>query len=537
MIGHELGPALAFAGLLMIAAPAVPAQDDHEDRHGPDASPHALGEVHFPVSCLPEAQARFNRAMTLQHSFWYQQAAEAFRGVREADAGCTMAYWGEAMTLLLNPFSAPAAQNLQAGQALLIEARRLGPRSEREAGYIGALSEVFAGTDVPGHRARLERYEAAMATLHARYPDDPEAAILYALALNIAASPADKTYARQLHAAEILEEEFARQPQHPGVTHYLIHTYDVPPLAARGLPAALRYTSIAPDAPHALHMPSHIFTRVGQWQASVDTNRRSAEVARARGEIGDELHAMDYMVYAYLQTAQDGAARGIVEGLSAYTRVVPGVRGIPFALSAMPARYALERGDWHAAASLVPQESEYRFTTALTHFARALGAARSGRPAQAESDVAALGRIAEELRPRDPYWAEQVSIQHLSAEGWTTFAAGDRGRGLALLRQATAREALTEKAPVTPGPLAPARELLAEALLEAGDPAAALAEFERVQETEPNRFRAVFGAAHAAEQAGQEDAARRHYMRLLDIAATDTLRPELALARRYLDRG
>jgi len=533
------GLGLALAGLLVTAAPgAAPAEEDHAARHRPGTAPHTLGQVHFAVTCTPEAQARFDQAMKLQHSFWYQQAGEAFRSVRKADPGCTMAYWGEAMTLLLNPFGEPAPQNLQAGQALLAEAQRLGARSEREAGYIAALSEVFAGTEVPGHRARLARYEAAMAELHARYPEDHEAAILYALALDVAASPSDKTYAKQLRAAAILEEEFARQPQHPGVAHYLIHTYDVPPLAARGLPAALRYAGIAPDAPHALHMPSHIFTRVGQWQASVDTNHRSAEVARARSEVGDELHALDYMVYAYLQTAQDKAAGAVVGTLGGYTRRVTGNRAIPFALAAMPARYALERGDWAAAAALTPQESPYRYTTAMTHFARALGAARSGHFGQAADDLAALGRIAEELRPGDPYWAEQVSIQRLSAEGWVAFASGEHYRGLALLRQAAEREAKTEKAPVTPGPLAPARELLADALLESGEAAAALAEFERVQETEPNRFRAVFGAARAAEQAGRADEARQHYARLLEIAAgADTPRPELAMARRYLGRG
>jgi tetratricopeptide (TPR) repeat protein len=537
MIGHGLGPALAFAGLLGAAAPAAHADDQHAGHHGAGAAPQALGDVHFAIGCTPEAQARFDGAMRLQHSFWYQQAAAAFRTVREADPGCAMSYWGEAMALLLNPFNAPVAQNLREGQALLAEARRIGGRDEREAGYIAALSEAFAGTDLPGHRARLERYEAAMAALHARFPEDSEAAILYALALDIAASPNDKTYARQLRAAEILEREFARQPQHPGVAHYLIHTYDVPPLAARGLPAAQRYAGIAPDAPHALHMPSHIFTRVGQWTASVDTNRRSAEVARASGEIDDELHATDYMVYAYLQGGQDGAARAIVEGLGGGARATPKRNAGFFALAAMPARYALERGDWTGAASLVPRESEFRYVTAMTHFARALGAARGGQPGRTGDDLAALDRIAEELRGRDPYWTEQVSIQRLSAEGWTAFAAGDRARGLDLLKQASAREALTEKAPVTPGPLAPARELLAEALLESGDAAGALVEFQRVQENEPNRFRAVLGAARAAEQAGQAEVARQHYARLLEIAAADTPRPEIAVARRYLGRG
>jgi hypothetical protein len=256
-----------------------------------------------------------------------------------------MVLWGEAMTLLLNPFGVPAPQNLSQGKALLAEARQVGTRSEREAGYVAALSEVSAGTDGPGHRDRLQRHEAAMAALLARFPDDPEAAILCALALDIAASPADKTYAKQLEVAGILEREFERRPDHPGVAHSLIHTYDVPALAARGLPAALRYAEIDPAAPHALHLPSYIFTWVGRWQASADTNRRSAEVARAGGEVGDELHAIDYMVYAYLQTARDEAARKVVADLGGYTRRVPGKRAIPFALAAMLARYALKRGD------------------------------------------------------------------------------------------------------------------------------------------------------------------------------------------------
>ena len=525
---------LAVLGGIALAPTVGYAQSQH-DGHAPAGTPPApaaLGEVHFPTTCSPEAQARFDRAMLLQHSFWYQQAAHAFRNVREADPGCTMAHWGEAMTRLLNPFNAPTAQDLQAGQALLAEARRLGARSEREAGYIGALSELFAGTDVPGHRARLQRYEAAMAALHARFPDGPEAAVLYALALNIAASPADKTYAKQLRAAEILEREFARRPDNPGVAHYLIHTYDVPALAARGEAAALRFAEIAPAAPHALHMPSHIFTRVGRWQPSAETNRRAAETARASRDPDDELHATDYMVYAYLQTAQDGAARAIVEGLDRHARAAFIRNAGPFALSAIPARYALERSDWAAAAALAPRESPYRYITAITHFARAVGAARGGRPAEAGSDIAALTRIAEELRPSDPYWAEQVEIQRLAAEGWVAFAAGDRDRGLALLREAAEREAKTEKHPVTPGPLSPAREQLAELLLLMDRHAEAQREFEAVERTEPRRFRAVYGAARAAELAGDRDAARRHYANLLEIAANaDTPRPELAEAR------
>ena len=268
-----------------------------------------LGTVHFPVACTSEAQQAFDHAMKLQHSFWYKAAHEAFSDVLQRDPECAMAYWGIAMALLTNPFSPPPAKNLADGWAALEQARQLGAKSEREADYIAALSEFYRDADTKDHRARVLAYEHAMAQLHARYPDDSEAAIYYALALNVAALPTDKTYAKQLQAAEILEAEVVRQPDHPGVVHYLIHTYDYPPLAERGLAAAERYAELAASAPHALHMPSHIFTRLGYWDRSIETNRRSAEVARAGKDLHAELHARDYMVYAYLQSGRDEAAR------------------------------------------------------------------------------------------------------------------------------------------------------------------------------------------------------------------------------------
>jgi tetratricopeptide (TPR) repeat protein len=499
---------------MALAAPALALDETHA--HG--AAPAGSG-IHFPVTCSPAAQQRFDRAMTLQHSFWYQAAGEGFRETRETDASCIMASWGEALTLLLNPFTPPTETNLQRGQALLAEARRIGAKSDREAGLIQALANVFATTDRPGHAARLRQYASAMEALHNRFPQDAEVAIQYGLALVISASPGDKTYANQLRAAAILDRESIRQPQHPGVAHYLIHTYDVPALAPRGLDAASRYADLAPDAPHALHMPSHIFTRVGAWQRSASTNARSAEVARHNREIDDELHAVDYMAYAYLQMAQDDAARQVMEQL-ARTDTSRVARNAGFyTLAAVPARWALERGDWAAAAQLQPQPSSFSYTTAMGHFARVLGLARSGRPAEAAADIEALRGISAGLQSRDPYWADQVEIQRLVAEGWAGFAAGQQEAGLALLRQGSEREAKSEKHPVTPGWLAPARELYAEALLEAGQSAAALAEFEQVLTTEPNRFRAEAGAGRAAAAAGDAEAARRHYARLLEIAA------------------
>lgn len=523
---------------LAIAASLLPstmlAQGGHDHSH----AGAALGEVHFPVACTPEAQAAFDAAMKLQHSFWYQAAAEAFQGVRQRDPGCVMAYWGEAMALLVNPFTVTTAQNLRKGRELLAEARRIGARNEREAGFIAALSELY-GSEAPAtHRARLERYEQAMAQLHQRFPDDAEVGIHYALALVMAAPPTDKTYARQNRAAEILEREWVRQPQHPGVAHYLIHTYDTPILAPRGIAAAEKYAGIAADAPHALHMPSHIFTRVGRWEDSIETNRRSAETARARESIFDEVHALDYMVYGYLQTGRIEAARRVIADLPRFTAWNAPTPIFAWALTVMPARFALEREAWEEAAALTPGRQTAPLVLANTHFARAIGAARAGRPQDSVADIEALKAAAATLRgANDAYWADQTEILRLSAEAWAAFARGEREPALAALREAAVREDRTDKHPVTPGPLFPAREQLAEMLLLMDRPAEAQREYEAVQKTEPRRFRAVHGAARSAERAGDRDAARRHYALLLEVAAKAEMpNPTLAAARAYLDQ-
>ena len=352
---------------------------------------------------------------------------------------------------------------------------------------------------------------------------------------NVAALPTDKTYAKQLQAAEILEAEVVRQPDHPGVVHYLIHTYDYPPLAERGLEAADRYADLAASAPHALHMPSHIYTRLGHWDRSIETNRRSAEVARAGKDMGGELHARDYMVYAYLQTGRDEAARQAIEEAQQFAGAESASPGGPFALAAMPARLAMERGAWEEAANLTPRPSKFAFADAMTHFARAVGLARSGRPEAAAADVEALQRLADALRAKNAYWAEQVDIQHMAATAWIAYAEGRRDEALALMRSAAEREAGTEKHALTPGPLAPAREQLAEMLLAADRPADALKEFEAVQQVEPNRFRALFGAGRAAELAGDPAAAKRYYGQVVEITASaDTARPEIEAARAFV---
>jgi tetratricopeptide (TPR) repeat protein len=530
-------PAISrWALALGLALSPTLAQAQHDHSHGgTPPPPAALGTLHFPVACTPEAQAAFDDAMKLQHSFWYQAADQAHRRVLESDPNCVMGYWGRALALLRNPFSPPPPDALPQGRALLEQAQRIGARTEREAGFLAALMHLFAADDMPGHRARVAQYAQAMEALGRRFPDDVEVSITHALSLVMAAPPTDKTYANQLRAGEILEREYARHPQHPGISHYLIHAYDIPALAQRGVAAAERYAALAADAPHALHMPSHIFTRVGRWEDSIETNRRSAETARARGEIFDELHALDYMVYGYLQTGRPEAARRVLDDTARHAAYDPPTAIGSYAFTAMPARLMLERGDWEGAASLATRRYGVPFVDATTHFARAMGAARAGRPEAATADIEALKAAAAALQGRDAYWQEQVEILRAAAEGWVAFARGEREAGLALLREAAEREGRTEKHPVTPGPLFPAREQLAEMLLAMDRPAAAQREFEAVQQTEPNRFRAVYGAGRSAELAGDRDAALRHYGQLVRLAErADTARPEIEQARAFV---
>ncbi|HYG86691.1 MAG TPA: tetratricopeptide repeat protein [Azospirillum sp.] len=521
-------PAVALTALL-----ATTALSSEEHVH------QALGKVHFPVTCGVEAQATFDEAMKLQHSFWHEAAITKYQEVLKRDPSCVMAYWGQALALLDNPFSPPPAKNLAEGLSALEAAQKIGPKTQREADYIDAMLAFYRDHDKLDHRTRVLAFEQAMETLAARYPDDPEARIYYALALNMAASPTDKTYAKPLKAADILEAEWQRQPEHPGVAHYLIHTYDFQPLAPKGMKAAELYSEIAPDAPHALHMPSHIFTRVGHWEQSVASNSKSAEIARKDGSVGNELHALDYMVYAHLQLGQVEAARQILKDLDRFANVdlnrVSLSRAAVFAMAAIPARVVMERGAWEEAATLQPRKTVFPVADALTHYTRAVGFARSGKPDQATADIAALKEKVDALRGKDAYWMEQVDIQRQAAEAWEAFAKGNRENALDGMRSAADREGKTEKHVITPGPLAPAREQLGEMLLDMNRPGDALKEFEAVQQTEPNRFRAIYGTARAAEMLGNRETAKQHYGKLIAITAkADAARPEVTMAKAFM---
>ena len=527
--------------LLVVALVALPLASAALAQEKPGA-PEKLGTVHFPVSCSPAAQQEFNRAVALLHSFWFDAGSKAFAAITQMDPGCAMGHWGTAMILLGNPLAGPPTPKaLQEGWAAVEKAKAAGAKTQRERDYLAAIEAFYRDSDTVDHRTRALAYGKAMEQVFLRYPEDREAGVFYALALNITALPTDKTYANQLKAAGILAKVFAEQPNHPGVAHYLIHSYDYPPIASRGLSAARRYASIAPSAPHALHMPSHIFTRQGFWQESIESNRASAAAAKNHF---DQLHAMDYLAYAYLQGGQDLAARRVLDEAGAIQKVNPEHFVTGYALAAIPSRYVLDRRRWSDAASLTLSPSEFpwsRFpqSEAVLVFARALGAARNGDVAGARKDVARLEVLRDALTAaKQTYWAEQAEIQRQVASAWVARAEGKNPDALQLMRAAADREDATEKHPVTPGPIVPARELLGEMLLELGNPGQALKEFEASHRVEPNRLKGLYGAAKAAELSGDLGKAKTYYSQLVTLSArADTERPELAEARAFLAKN
>jgi hypothetical protein len=517
--------AIAAAAALSLIQPAFGQSDDK-----------TLGTVHFETSCKPEAQKLFDRGMLYQHSFWYRASQRQFEDVLKADPQCAIADWGIALSLLWNPHTPPPAKNLAEGAAAIAKAKSIGANTQRERDYIDALSAMYTDYDKVDHRTRMQAYANAIGQLAQRYPDDDEAQIYYALALNTSASPADKTYANQLKGAAILEVIAKRQPQHPGVAHYLIHLYDYPAIADKGLEAARRYARIAPAASHAQHMPSHIFTRVGAWSDSIASNLEAVRVAKADGESGDQLHAMDYLVYAYLQLGQDAKAKAVIDEMNTVRGFSETFIAGPYALAASPARYAIERGDWKAAAELQVRPSPLANVQAITCFARALGAARSGNPEAAKADIAKLAELRDKLHDaKDAYWSDQVDIQWQVATAWVLDAEGKHDEALKAMSAAADAEDKTEKHPVTPGVPKPARELYGAMLLERGDAKEALAAFEATLKKEPNRLGAYVGAAKAAESAGDKARARDYYEKIVAIADdADTSRTEVADARAYL---
>jgi tetratricopeptide (TPR) repeat protein len=527
----------AFALIvLLLAGAAVASAHDGEK----------LGTVHFPVSCAPAVQADFERAVALLHSFWYEEALKAFTAVTAADASCAMGYWGVAMSVYYPLWQPPSPAMLEKGSAAVDKARALNA-TPREKDYIGAIGTYYRDHDKLDHRTRALAYEKAMEQVYRRYPDDREAAVFYALALNATAAPTDKTYANQLKAGAILDKVFAEQPDHPGVAHYIIHSYDYPPLANRGLVAARGYAKTAPSVPHAQHMPSHIFTRLGVWLESIDSNRASADAGKAyyaklgKDTVWDQtLHALDYVVYAYLQTGQDKQARAVLEELGSMQKSEPESFVAAYAYAAIPARLALEQHRWSEAATLSPASKafpwdRFAWAEAITSFARAVGAGRSGDAAKARAEVQKLdGYRTALVAAKQTYWAEQVNIQQQAAAAWVARAEGKNDEALKLMRAAADLEDSTEKHPVTPAPVVPARELLGEMLLDLNQPAQALIEFEVSAAREPNRFSGIFGAARAAELSGDRAKAKTLYAKLVAMCDRADDRPELRQAKAAL---
>ena len=495
-----------------------------------------LGIVHFETSCTPEAQKLFDRAMLYQHSFWYRASQHEFEATLKADPSCAIAYWGIALSKLLNPHVPTPAKNLAEGAAAIAKGKDVGAKTQRERDYIDALAVIYVDHDKLGHLPRTQAYAKAMEKVAQSYPNDDEAQIHYALALNTSASPTDKTYVNQLKGAAILEPIFARQPNHPGVAHYLIHLYDYPPIAEKGLNAARAYAKIAPGAAHAQHMPSHIFTRVGYWQESINSNAVSQRVAKEASDFHDQLHAMDYQVYAYLQLGQDAKAKAVLDDMTTVKGFTETFLVGPYALAVSPARYAIERADWRSAASLDVRPSPLAQVQAITYFARALGAARAGNPEAAKPDIAKLGELRDKLREaKDTYWSEQVDIQRKVTSAWVLYAEGKYDDALTAMSAAADAEDKTEKHPVTPGVPKPARELYGVMLLERGMAKEALAAFEATLKKEPNRLAAYVGAAKAAEKSGDSAKAREYYGKVVAIANNaDISRTEVADARAHL---
>jgi hypothetical protein len=525
-------------GILATSALSLQAQQAENHEHGAGR----LGRVKFPVSCTPQAQQRFERAMAVLHSFWWEEGDAAFGRVLEADPDCGMAYWGLAMNTWGNPFAGgPTGEQLIRGAESARKAEAAPARTPRERGFIAAVAALYRDPTGTSNTTRLQAYADTMARLYRDFPRDTEVATFFALALVATAPKTDTTFAQQKRAAEILNPLFKQYPDHPGLAHYIIHSTDSPRLARHGVSAARRYARIAPSAPHAQHMPSHIFIRLGYWDENIASNwasyRAGMAHAKAKGlpPAGHELHALDYAVYGYLQRGQDSAARAAVstaQGLA----IPPGQSLVgDYNRTAMAARIPLELGDWNEAARfpLAPMHGAGT-QTMLSRFTRAIGAARSGNPAAARAEVAALDSLVSATDKKEPYWARVAAIKRDAATAWILFAEGDTAGGLALARTAADSEEVTDKHPVTPAELLPARELEADMLLEAGHYVEARKAYQATLAREPGRARSIYGSARAAELSGQHSAAEAGYRDFLKLMSrADGTRTELARARRY----
>lgn len=504
-----------------------------------------LGSVHLPASCGAEADPALERGLALLHHMTYEPAEQAFAEAAAADSTCALAWWGRAMTYVHPLWSdPPSAEKFRRGAGFVTTARGLDP-TEPVRAYIEAVGAYYDVEDADTERPRLEAFARGWEEAHGRHPEDPEVAAFHALSLLGTADPGDASRAMQRRAGAIAEGVLSEHPEHPGAHHYTIHAYDYPDLAERALPVARSYGELAPSVPHALHMPTHIFTRLGHWEASIELNRRSAAAARANPVDGAVslhfFHALDYLAYAHLQRAEWDEARAVLDTLRSVDGPMMVEIATPYTLAAVPARLALERGAWERSAGLEPRvPADYpwdRFPAieAITHFARGIGAARSGEPAAAREAAGRLQVLRDRARQSSPYWATQVEIQRLAVEAWADHAAGHREAGLRRMREAAELEASTEKHPVTPGEIVPAQELLGEMLLELERPREAVEAFEAALERSPRRLRALYGAARAAELAGEPDGAARRYRELVELTESgDTTDPRIRRARTSL---
>ncbi len=531
----------------------VRAQEAHQQQQHIHDPSEKLGQVNFPISCNPRARREFNRAVAWLHSFEYEEAEKVFTAVTVTDPRCGMAYWGIAMSNYHPIWAPPTAAELKKGSSAIEKAKVAGARTRREQDYIAAIEVFYKDSDKLDHRTRASAYSEAMEQLYRRNPSDREAGVFYALTLIATGMMAnDKSYANEKKGAQILNRILAREPQHPGVTHYLIHGYDYPALAHLALPAARSYAKIAPASAHAQHMPSHIFTRLGLWQEAIRANLDAKAAAKAYavrnrmpGVWDEQFHAMDYLAYAYLQGAQDKQAWGVLDELNKIQRAEPENFKVAYASTAIPARYALERRQWSEAAKLTLHPGtlgafpwqRFGWAEAHIHFARAIGAARTGDTASARQEVEKLTAIRQALvKVKGDYdWAKQVDIKRQVASAWLAYAEGKHEESLRLMRAAAELDDATEKHPVTPGTVLPAREQLGELLLELKQPPAALQEFETSLRNAPNRFNGLYGAARAAKLASDHKRAKTYYGKLMALCRqADSSRPEIEEAKAFL---
>src|SRR6266480_1284125 len=531
------------AVLVVTLASSLLAVRDVKSASGPEPGDlRAAGKVEFPISCASSVQSEFSRGVALLHSFFYEEARRVFTSVAERDPKCAMAQWGIAMTWWHPIWTPPTPNEMSAGKAASEKAMAMKGVTDRERGFITALNVYYNTPDSStaaavgqschgpvGPRDRVIAYEKAMRDLRDKFPDDFEVQTFYAFAVLAVgyATPNDTSLSKQLEAAAIFEKLWKQNANHPGVVHYLIHCYDYPALAERGLPAARSYASIAPWVPHALHMPSHIFTRLGMWDESIAANRASAEASRAYAAMRDrdateaeELHALDYMAYSYLQEAQDTEAKKIVDLAAKVRKTNPELEfSAAYALAAIPTRYAFERNDWASAATLtvpnLPHWSSFPFMEALIEYGHALGRAHTGDLDGARKAIARMQQLRDATKdPKFDYFKKHLDLQMQAASAWVTASEGKKNEAIEMLRRAADAEDILGKHPVSPGAFVPIREQLGSMLLEVGQAKEAQREFEAALKVYPGRFRGLYGAARAAEQIGDKEDASRYYAKL-----------------------